>query len=382
VSDVALPDLVHLPPMEVAGRAGRLREALGATEGSAQALLVTKLVNIRWLTGFTGSAAILLVLPDDRLLFVTDGRYAEQAADQLAAAGVEAEIRMALTAAGQYELLGAAASGLVLGVEADHITWAQERRLDEHFPHVAALVPTEGVVAALRQVKDGGEVARIEAAASVASVALDRVGHLLYERVTENDFGLALDTEIRRLGAEGNSFPTIVASGPNGAKPHHRAAGSPRVIVEGDLVVLDYGALVDGYCSDMTRTVAVGPVGDTETRMYEVVRAAQAAGVAAVRPGATSVEVDAACRSVIGAAGWAEAFTHGTGHGVGLEIHEDPRVSWSVTATLEAGQVVTVEPGVYLAGLAGVRIEDTLVVTGGGSRPLTHSPKNPDFRSW
>jgi Xaa-Pro aminopeptidase len=154
------------------------------------------------------------------------------------------------------------------------------------------------------------------------------------------------------------------------------------VITEGDLVVLDYGAVVDGYCSDMTRTVAVGEVGATETRMLEVVRAAQAAGVAAVRPGATSVEVDAACRAVIAKAGWADAFTHGTGHGVGLEIHEEPRVTWSVTTVLEVGHVVTVEPGVYLPAHGGVRIEDTLVVTTDAARALTHSSKDPDIRTW
>jgi Xaa-Pro aminopeptidase len=373
-------DLASLPAMEVAGRAKRLREQLGAA--GCDALLVTNLVNIRYLTGFTGSAAMLLVLAD-RLLLVTDGRYEAQAPEQMAAAGVEAEVRIGLTAAGQYEILGTAATSLRLGLEADSVSWAQQRAMDTtYLPFVKELVPTEGLVEALRVVKDDGEVARIEAAAAIATDALERIKGMLYERPTEGETGLALDFEIRRLGAEGNSFETIVGSGPNGAKPHHRAAGSTRVIEEGDLVVLDYGAVVDGYCSDMTRTVSIGAPTATQQRMLDVVTASQSAGVGAVREGATSVQVDEACRSIIREAGWGDAFSHGTGHGVGLEIHEDPRVTWSATATLAAGHVVTVEPGVYLPEHGGVRIEDTLVVTADGCRPLTHAPKDPDLRRW
>ena len=214
-----------LPPMDVAGRAVRLRERL-----DVDALLVTKLVNIRYLTGFTGSAALLLVLPDE-LLFVTDGRYRDQAAEQLADAGVDATIRIGLTTEGQAEILGTAASGIArLGLEAHSVTWAQQRAMaGTWFPFVGELVPTENVVEALRVVKDEGEVARIEAAATIATAALVNVRHLLDEHPTEHEFGLAIDTEIRRLGAEGNSFETIVGSGPNGAKPHHRAASASLV---------------------------------------------------------------------------------------------------------------------------------------------------------
>jgi Xaa-Pro aminopeptidase len=283
----------------------------------------------------------------------------------------------------QAELLREATSGVArLGLEAHDVTWAQQRAMaGEWFP-AAELVPTEGLVEAQRIVKDNGEVARIEAAAAIATAALERVQPMLFDEPTEADFGLALDTEIRRLGAEGTSFETIVASGTNGAKPHHRAAGSASVVREGDLVVIDFGALVDGYCSDMTRTLCVGQPTATQARMLEVVGAAQAAGVAAVRAGATTAAVDEACRSVIRDAGWGDAFIHGTGHGVGLEIHEDPRVSWSSTATLAPGHVVTVEPGVYLPEHGGVRIEDTVVVTADGCRPLTHASKEPDPRSW
>jgi Xaa-Pro aminopeptidase len=200
---------------------------------------------------------------------------------------------------------------------------------------------------------------------------------MLDEGPTEAAFALELDTEMRRQGADDLSFETIVAAGPNGSRPHHSPSARP--IEHGDLVVIDFGALVDGYHSDMTRTIAVGgasSLDETQARMVEVVRASQAAGVAAVRAGASTRDVDAACRDVITEAGWGEAFVHGTGHGVGLDIHEEPRVSWAADATLAAGHVVTVEPGVYLPGHGGVRIEDTVVVTESGCRTLTRAPKS------
>jgi Xaa-Pro aminopeptidase len=365
----AVPDLDALPPMDVAGRVDRLRAALTG----ADAVLVTRLVNVRYLTGFSGSAGILLVRPDE-LLLVTDGRYGDQSAEQLAAAGVEARIEVTNTA--QRERLAEAVSGLGrLALEADHVTWSQQRRYaDEWFPG-AELVPTSGLVESLRVVKDEGEVARIEAAALIADHALATVRPMLDDGLREREFALALDTEIRRRGASGNSFETIVGSGANGAKPHARPGD--RRIGAGDLVVLDFGALVDGYCSDMTRTVAVGEPSATQVRMLEVVTAAQQAGVDAVRAGVSVKDVDKACREVIAEAGWADAFLHATGHGVGLDIHEQPRVAATGDATLAAGQVVTVEPGVYLPEHGGVRIEDTVVVTHDGCRALTHTAKTP-----
>lgn len=179
---------------------------------------------------------------------------------------------------------------------------------------------------------------------------------------------------MRRLGAEGTSFETIVGSGPNGARPHLRP--TDRQIRKGDLVVIDFGAVVDGYCSDMTRTLAIGEIADsTQRRMLQVVLDAQAAGVAAVAAGVAASAIDDTCRRIIAAAGWGEAFVHGTGHGVGLEIHEDPRVSKTSDAVVEAGNVITVEPGVYLPEHGGVRIEDTVVVTAEGCRALTRTPK-------
>ncbi len=359
--------------MDVAGRAHRLRRTF--EEVGCDAMLVTKLVNIAWLTGFTGSAALALVLADE-IVFVTDGRYEQQAAEELDRAGVAARLEIGLTAAAQREAVVSAAAGIGrLGLEANAVSWAQQRSFaDVWFPG-AELVPTEHLVDGLRMVKDEGEVARIEAAAAIATAALATVGHRLRDRPTERDVALELDTEMRRLGAQASSFATIVGSGPNGAKPHARPG--ERRIERGDLVVLDFGALLDGYCSDMTRTMMIGEPTPTQARMLEVVAASQAAGVAAVRDGAECVDVDRACREVIADAGWAHAFVHGTGHGLGLEIHEGPRVASSSTGSLATGFVITVEPGVYLPEHGGVRIEDTVMVTAQGCRALTLAPKDP-----
>jgi Xaa-Pro aminopeptidase len=361
-----------MKPMDVAARATRLRDRLSACE----ALLVTRLVNIRYLTGFTGSAGLLLVLPDEMLL-VTDGRYRDQSAAELAAAGVDARIEIGMTQGAQRDALQTAVKGIAtLGLEAEAVTWGQQRRFESEWFPEAELVPTAGLVEDLRRVKDDGEVDRMAAAAAAADAALAAVRHRLAERPTEAEFALELDFEMRRNGASGTSFESIVASGPNGAKPHHRPSNRP--IEAGELIVLDFGAIVDGYCSDMTRTLCVGELtSDTARRMVEVVAESQRAGVEAVRAGVEAKAVDEACRSLIADAGWADAFLHSTGHGVGLEIHEDPRVSSASVDTLARGYVVTVEPGVYLPEHGGVRIEDTVVVTDDGCRVLTNAPKEP-----
>ncbi len=317
--------------MAVPGRVDQVRAQLEAA--GCDALLVTKLVNVRWLTGFTGSAAMVVVL-GDRLVFTTDGRYGEQSERQLAGAGVDAE-RTIAGGVGQRDAVVAALAGTArIGLEAETVTWAQQRRWStEWFPE-STLVPTESLVDGLRITKDDGEVARIEAACAVADAALAAVRHRLAERPTEVEFGLELDLAMRRLGAEGTSFETIVAAGPNGAMPHHRPDARP--IQEGDLVVLDFGALVDGYCSDMTRTIMVGEPSEVQQRMLDVVAASQSAGVESVGPQVRTGDVDRACRAVIDEAGWGESFLHSTGHGVGLEIHEAPGVAKDGDATLPA----------------------------------------------
>jgi Xaa-Pro aminopeptidase len=358
-----------LPALDRPGRLARLRRAL-----DGDALCVTHLVNVRWLCGFTGSNGALLVAPE-RALLVTDGRYRDQAEAELGAAGladdVALEISSQLTGA-----VAAAAAGLPrVGLEAAAVTWAQQRALAEVWPAGGELVPTTRIVEALRERKEPAEIARIEAAAGIADAALAEVAPGLGDGPTEAEVALALESAMRRRGAEGPAFDTIVASGPSSARPHHRPDHRP--IGAGDLVVIDCGARVDGYCSDMTRTFVVGEPTAEQRRMLEVVTAAQAAGVAAAGPGVAARDVDAAAREVIAAAGWADEFVHPTGHGLGLEIHEALRLSEASTATLERGHAVTVEPGVYRPGIGGVRIEDTVEITPDGRRPLTRAPLSP-----
>jgi Xaa-Pro aminopeptidase len=362
-----------LPPMEVASRLQALRALLA--DAGCDALVVSELTNVRYLTGFTGSAALLLVTAEDTV-FVTDGRYRDQSADELGRAGVTADLRV-VPAEPDAAVADAARSRSVsrLGLEAESVTWAQQQRWATTLHPGGDLVATRGLVQGLRLIKDPGEVARIRTACAIADRAFEEVRPRLGDGPTEAEFAMELDAAMRDLGAADVSFETIVASGPNGAKPHHRP--SDRRVVDGDLVVVDFGALLDGYHSDMTRTVAVGDVGTDRLRMLEVVLGAQQAGVEAVAAGVEASAVDRACRDVIDEAGWGDAFLHSTGHGVGLDIHEEPRVSGRSTATLVTGHVVTVEPGVYLPELGGVRIEDTLLVTDGGSDRLTLAPKDP-----
>jgi Xaa-Pro aminopeptidase len=346
---------------------------LAFAEAGIDALLVTHLPNVRYLTGFTGSSAMLLVT-EEALIFTSDGRYRTQAGEQLAAAGVDANVEIGATVAHQRATLAAALDTRArVGLEAHAVTWAQQRDLATLFAG-HELVPTDGLVERLRRVKEPGEVARIRAACGIADDALGALLPRLAERPTERDFALDLEVEMRRRGASGNSFDPIIASGPNGAKPHARP--SARAVEPGELVVIDFGCIVDGYCSDMTRTVSVGDPGPEARRLWDVVRESQSAGRDAVRAGVDCAAVDRACRDVIVAAGWGASFVHGTGHGVGLEIHEDPRVAATSGGTLATGHVVTVEPGVYLPGVGGVRIEDTLVVTPDGPVALTEFPKD------
>jgi len=362
-----------LVAMEVPGRIGRLRELLDGA--GCEALLVSSRSNIRYLTGFTGSAGLLMVSTEDAVI-VTDGRYGAQAPAELALSGAPARTE-ALGGAEQLELLGRLVKGIGrLGVEGEHISWARSRRWSEGWAKDVELVPTSDLVERLRERKDAGEIARIAAAAAIADAALASVRPMLEQSSTESEVALALDTEMRRLGADEPSFETIVAAGPNAAEPHHHP--SARKIGTGELVVVDFGARVDGYCSDMTRTIRTGRAGDLSpelARVASVVMAAQDAGLCAVRDGVAAAEIDRACREVVDAAGYSELFVHGTGHGVGLDIHEAPALGARSEDILCTGQVVTVEPGVYVPGLGGARTEDTVLVTGAGCQILTLSPK-------
>ena len=360
----------RLPAMEVAGRVVRLRERIAGA--GCDALIVTRLSNIRYLTGFTGSAGVVLVTADSLVLF-TDGRYTTQSREQIDAAGVAANIEITPTQSLQVERIRALSEAhSQIGLEAHGVTWAQQRMLANALER--DLVATEDLVEDLRRVKEPGEVARIRAACAIADDALEAVLPELASGPSERQFALALEVAMRERGASGTSFDTIVASGPNGAMPHARPGD--RAIQHGELVVIDFGCIVDGYCSDMTRTVSVGDPGSDARKLWDVVRASQEAGRAAVGAGVECAAVDRASREVIDEAGWGALFSHGTGHGVGLEIHEAPRVAKTSSGTLEVGVVVTVEPGVYLPGVGGVRLEDTVVVTESGSDALTAFPKS------
>ena len=357
--------MTEFPPIGYAARPDAVRATLdGAT------LLVSTPSNIRWLTSFGGSLGWVVVRPD-RTVLVTDGRYAERAAADLAAAGIDAEVVAATTRPKLRELLVECAGDGPVRAEATHLTHAAWTDLAGDLD----LQPDDGTVTRLRRVKDKGELARMERAAAIADEALVTVAPMLGDRPTEADVRDELEHRMRRLGADGPSYDTIVASGPdNAARPHHQTGR--RTIVEGDTVIIDVGALVDGYHSDMTRTIVVGEPNEEQRRIYDLVLEAQLAGLAAVGAGASARDVDAACRTVLADAGYGDWFIHGTGHGVGLDIHEDPFSSTVSEDELVDGDVVTVEPGLYRGGFGGVRIEDLVAVTADGGRRLTHLSKD------
>jgi Xaa-Pro aminopeptidase len=339
-----------------------------ADELEVDALLITDLVNLRYVTGFTGSNGMAVVGRDIRR-FITDFRYVEQAAAEVD--GFDRE-----QAPQNFD--GALKEGwpdgsFRLGFEEQNISVRRHARLRDLLPERIELVPAGDIVESLRAVKDADEIARIAEAAELA----DEVYGMLREQGlvgrTEREVAFELETEMRRRGAE-PSFPSIVASAERGALPHAEPTGEP--IPRGTLVTLDIGAQLDGYCSDCTRTWATGELPDDLAEAYELVRRAQAEALASVRPGPEGREVDAVARDIIEAAGHGEHFGHGLGHGVGLEVHEGPRLARTAEARLVPGNVVTVEPGIYLPGRGGVRIEDLVVVTEDGHRVLSGTTKD------
>ena len=348
-------------------RADRLAALVAGRE--LDALLVTDLVNVRYLTGFTGSNGLAVVGRDLRR-FVTDFRYVEQAAEQVD--GFDRE-------QSPQEFLDALAGGwpdgeLRLGFEDDDVSVRRHGRLRDVLPDHVSLVPAGGMVEELRAVKDAGEVERIRAAAELVDEIYAMVREQGLVGRTEREVALAIENEMRRLGAQEPSFSSIVASAERGALPHAVPADVP--IPAGTLVTLDIGAKLDGYCSDCTRTWATGERPDDLAAAYALVRRAQETALAAVRPGLKGSEVDAVARSIISEAGHGEHFGHGLGHGVGLAIHEAPRLARTADAPLVAGNVVTVEPGVYLPGRGGVRIEDLVVVVEDGHTVLSGTAKD------
>jgi Xaa-Pro aminopeptidase len=344
-------------------RADRLVALL--EERSLDWLLVTNLVNVRYLTGFTGTNGACLVSPDERLFF-TDFRYVERA---------RAEVREFERVEGGRDLLGDLAARLRgrSGFDDAHLSVRAHRRLAEKAGEGVELVPAGGLVERLREQKDERELRSMRAATQIADVVYQEVRERGLVGRSEREVARSMVRRMEDLGAEGPSFPPIVAAGAQGALPHAepRDAEIPR----GTLVVIDAGARVDGYCSDCTRTFATGPLEDGTVDVYELVLRAQQEALAAARAGAERREVDGVARRIIEEAGHGERFGHGLGHGVGLEIHEDPRLTRVAEGDLSEGNTVTIEPGVYLPGRFGVRIEDLVAITADGPEVLTAFPK-------
>jgi Xaa-Pro aminopeptidase len=321
--------------------------------------------DLRWLTGFTGTSGLALVGPGARL-FLTDFRYVERAEHEVDPSFERHTVERRLIP----ELAGRLAGRV--GFDDACTSVRTLRQLTEEAGEDVELVPAAGLVGRLRRSKDASEQQAIEAAARLADEVYEWVIDRGLAGRTERDLARAAEARIRALGAE-PAFPVIVAAGPNGALPH--AEASEREVGAAELVVFDMGAIVDGYCSDCTRTFASGPIDGEAAAVYELVRSAQAAALGGIRAGVAGSDADSVAREPIAAAGHGDHFGHGLGHGVGLEVHEPPRLGQRSEDTLVEGDVVTVEPGVYVPGRFGVRIEDLVVVTADGHRNLSSLPK-------
>ena len=350
-------------------RAQKLAERLEA--GGLDGILLVKDSNIRYISGFTGSDSYVLVSGKARV-FITDSRYTEQA--EAECDGFEV-IRWRSPAPGLAETIKKACevNGVkVLGFEKDKVTYELYEKLAEGLDGIK-LVPASGLVECIRYAKDEGETAFIRKAAEIADEAFEEILKYVKVGVTEKDVERELQYLIKKKGADDIGFPIIVASGKRSSLPH--AIPSDKQIEEGDFVTLDFGAMYRGYRSDMTRTVVVGEAETKQKEIYGIVKAAQAEGVLSIKAGVSGKVPDACARGYIERAGYGEYFGHGLGHGVGLDIHEEPFMSSSCEKTLAEGNVITVEPGIYLPGWGGVRIEDTVLVKADGMEILTKSSK-------
>lgn len=352
-------------------RIERLRPLLSTH--AADALLVTSLPSIRYFSGFTGSAAILLLTPS-RAFLVTDSRYTIQADEELAGSSVALEIAPKGLLADVAAILKRSRGRLRLGISPSQLTVAQKTALEAALGKGVKWVDFSGVVERLRAVKDPGELNAMRHAALLITEVFAAVLPKIRAGMTELQVSAEIDYEMKARGASGSSFETIVASGVRSALPHARATS--KLLSKKELVVLDQGAILRGYCSDMTRTVFLGRAPVRVRRMYEAVREAQEAATAAVKPGITAGEIDRAARQVLERRGYGQYFTHSTGHGLGLEVHEMPRLGKGDTTVLESGMVVTIEPGAYIEGLGGVRIEDDVLVTPHGKEVLTKARRD------
>jgi Xaa-Pro aminopeptidase len=335
---------------------------------SLDAVLVWTMTNVRYFSGFTGTEAALVVTAG-KSFFLTDSRYETQSAEQVK----DFEIRINLDKSASVQaVLRECAAGRV-GFEDDILPASRYRAIPADVPGME-FVPLGPAIDDLRIRKDDNEVAVMRRAAWAAKVGLENALKIIRPGITEMEVATELEIGMRRAGALKTSFDTIVGSGERGALPHGVASDKP--IAEGEMIVIDFGCVLDGYCSDETVTVSLGEVGEEERRVYEIVRRAQQAALDAIRPGISLREVDKIARDIIEEAGYGKNFGHGLGHGVGMDIHEMPRVSTRTEAIAQAGMVVTVEPGIYLPGRFGVRIEDTVVITDSGCDKITSIDKN------
>jgi Xaa-Pro aminopeptidase len=355
-----------MKPDEFAQRRARL--AAEFAERKVHALAVGFGANLRYLTGFTGSNGMLLLLADGAVFF-TDPRYTIQAA-----AEVNCRVKVCRKPL-LPELLALAKKTRIrrLGFDPAHTTCEQHETLKSGLSLNATLGPVAGWIEQHRMIKSPDEIARLRRSVATNSEAFERAARHVRAGMKERDLAAELEYQMRRLGAEKPAFDTIVAGGERSALPH--AQPTSAAIRAGDLVIVDMGAMQDGYASDMTRMLFVGRPGAKEKRLYRAVLEAQQAAIAAVRPGVSAMRVDAAARTVLKAEKLDKAFVHSTGHGLGLEIHEPPRIGKKEKTRLQEGMAITIEPGVYLEGFGGVRIEDTVVVTRTGCEVLTPTSK-------
>lgn len=346
-------------------RVEKLRKKM--QEENLDSFLITSPYNLRYLTNFTGTTG-LAVITLEKAFFITDFRYTEQAAAQ--AQGFEIIKNVGPIFEEVADLVQK--EGLrELGFEETTVSFLEYSVLEEIID--AQLIPISGMIEELREIKDEEEIAIIEKACSIADLAYDHILKMIQPGMTEIEVANQLDFYMRSLGASGVSFETIVASGLRSAMPH--GVASKKIIEQGDLITIDFGCYYEGYVSDMTRTFAIGDPGEQLKEIYQIVLEAQLAVLEVAKPGVTGKQLDAVARDYITKHGYGEAFGHSTGHGIGLEIHEGPNVSVRAEKQFVPGNIITDEPGIYLPGIGGVRIEDDLLITSDGNRVLSHSPK-------
>ncbi|QAY66259.1 M24 family metallopeptidase [Paenibacillus protaetiae] len=347
-------------------RLAKLRQALAAA--GLEAIVIASPHNRRYLSGFTGSSGTLLITSSDSFL-LTDFRYTTQAADQ--AAGFTIVEHGPKPLANVRELL--ADRGIrSVGFEQNQVVYSDFAAWRELLGDIE-LVPSGSIVEEIRMLKDESELAVIQEACQLADAAFTHVQQLIRPGVKENDLALELEMFMRLRGASATSFDTIVASGVRSALPH--GVASDKLVEEGDFITFDFGALYNGYCSDLTRTVVVGKPSAKHLEIYNIVLEAQLHALEHIRPGMSGHEADALARDIIAKYGYGDNFGHSTGHGFGVEVHEQPRLARNSTSVLTPGMTVTVEPGIYIPGFGGVRIEDDIVITESGIKILTSSPK-------